>query len=484
MEKEHTHLIGGYLRLSKEEDGRNSSIANQRLLITQYAAQNKMEISCWYEDNGISGYQFDRPGFSQLRMDLDQHLDTVIVKDFSRLGRHNAKVLLLVEEFQKRGKRLIVIDDNFDSLTDNDEILGIRTWYNERYIKDISKKIKSSLLARQKNGSLLQAVPFGYYRSPEDNAQIEVYSEAAAIIQNIFTLYLKGYGYRSLAGILNETNVPTPSLLQSQLFLDHNKISQRKIARSWSDSMVRDILNNDFYIGVYRLHKRSRSHVHGADSRVPPSQQFTFPNHHTAIIDEAIFQSVQAQKKQRIRSSYKGASKERPLFAGLVFCKDCLRPLTPVTRRINGCPTPCYVCSSYQTHGASLCTSPHLISEKTLLHHFHLLQASQSHRTESRSNQIQSLLLKEAQLKEQLETLILSRQTDLASQPEHSDLLIHTYDPLLRTLLIQFSETLEKKSALLEHPPTPTLSSQDELSRSIDKIMVAEDGTPVFHLLS
>ncbi len=37
------------------------------------------------------------------------------MKDFSRLGRHNAKVLLLLDEFQERGKHLIVIDDNYDS---------------------------------------------------------------------------------------------------------------------------------------------------------------------------------------------------------------------------------------------------------------------------------------------------------------------------------------------------------------------------------
>ena len=33
------------------------------------------------------------------------------MKDFSRLGRHNAKVLLLLDEFQERGKHLIVTHD-------------------------------------------------------------------------------------------------------------------------------------------------------------------------------------------------------------------------------------------------------------------------------------------------------------------------------------------------------------------------------------
>lgn len=72
--------------------------------------------------------------------DLDQEIDTVYVKDFSRLGRHNAKVLLLLDEFQERGKHLIVIDDNYDSMDSSDDTIGIKTWFNERYVKDTSKR--------------------------------------------------------------------------------------------------------------------------------------------------------------------------------------------------------------------------------------------------------------------------------------------------------------------------------------------------------
>lgn len=62
--------------------------------------------------------------------------------DFSRLGRHNARVLLLLDEFKEQGKHLIVIDDHFDSLDSSDDTVGIKTWFNERYVKDTSRKIK------------------------------------------------------------------------------------------------------------------------------------------------------------------------------------------------------------------------------------------------------------------------------------------------------------------------------------------------------
>ena len=88
-------MNAGYVRLSRDDDKRNYvSIENQKLIINQYAADHGVVIDRWYEDDGISGYIFDRPGFQQMMADLDKDIDTVYVKDFSRLGRHNAKVLL------------------------------------------------------------------------------------------------------------------------------------------------------------------------------------------------------------------------------------------------------------------------------------------------------------------------------------------------------------------------------------------------------
>ena len=119
-------MNAGYVRLSRDDDKRNYvSIENQKLIINQYASDHGMVIDRWYEDDGVSGYIFDRPGFQQMMADLDKDIDTVYVKDFSRLGRHNAKVLLLLDEFQERGKHLIVIDDNYDSFDSSDDTIGI-----------------------------------------------------------------------------------------------------------------------------------------------------------------------------------------------------------------------------------------------------------------------------------------------------------------------------------------------------------------------
>lgn len=100
----------GYVRLSRDDDKRNYvSIENQKLIISQFAAECNMVIDRWYEDDGVSGYIFNRPGLNQLMDDLDKDIDRVFVKDLSRVGRHNAKVLLLLEDFKERKKELIVV---------------------------------------------------------------------------------------------------------------------------------------------------------------------------------------------------------------------------------------------------------------------------------------------------------------------------------------------------------------------------------------
>ena len=68
-------MNAGYVRLSKDDDKRNySSIENQKLIITQFAAEMGEVIDHWYEDDGVSGYIFDRPGFNDLMADLEKDI--------------------------------------------------------------------------------------------------------------------------------------------------------------------------------------------------------------------------------------------------------------------------------------------------------------------------------------------------------------------------------------------------------------------------
>ena len=104
-------IIDGYVRLSRDDNKRNySSIENQKKIIQQYAEENNMIIRHIYEDDGISVYSFNRPDFQKMMASLDT-INVIVAKDLSRIGRHNAKVLLFLEEMEEMGKRVILIDD-------------------------------------------------------------------------------------------------------------------------------------------------------------------------------------------------------------------------------------------------------------------------------------------------------------------------------------------------------------------------------------
>ena len=145
----------GYLRLSEDDNCNfeSMSIENQRKIITQYANEHGYEITEFYIDDGVSGYLWSRPSFDRLKQDVEDGLiEGIIVKDLSRLARHSARAQLYVEELTAIGVELISIGDHYNNLTDDDSMLGIVTWSNERLVKDTSRKVKAVIHSKQKEG--------------------------------------------------------------------------------------------------------------------------------------------------------------------------------------------------------------------------------------------------------------------------------------------------------------------------------------------
>ena len=89
----------------------------------------------------------DRPDFNRLKADLNNNkVEIVVAKNLSRIGRHNSKVNLFLEQMYEDGKRVIAIGDDYDTLDERShDMVGIRTWVNEKYIKDTSKNIRTAI---------------------------------------------------------------------------------------------------------------------------------------------------------------------------------------------------------------------------------------------------------------------------------------------------------------------------------------------------
>lgn len=491
-------MNAGYVRLSRDDDKRNYvSIENQKLIINQYAASQGASIDRWYEDDGISGYIFDRPGFQQMMEDLNKGVDTVYVKDFSRLGRHNAKVLLLLDEFQERGKHLIVIDDNYDSSDASDDTIGIKTWFNERYVKDTSKKIRRAIGAKQQEGTLITRPPFGYRRNDKDNTILEIVPKEAEYIKMIFDLYISGSGYRMISNYMTEQGIPTPSMIQHERELEEGKVSKRQVATVWGDYMVKDILDNDFYIGTLRLKKRARKTIHGKDKRVPKEEQITFENHHAPIIDNSTFYLAQELKEKRNRQNYRGShgqwiGSEIPNpFGSCLFCKDCGARLTPIKRQMMTKERKYYICSTYNTKGKTHCSKAHLIEHKDLMEDVvtyikmcrnalcEIITTYDLHDFETEKKSIEE---KKSQLnnaiserKNQLKVLLTQKIKDLTIGAGNEDIINETYDSMQKDILAQI-QGLETQLRDLKDTSIETSLIKDNLKTALDIVDKIIDG--------
>lgn len=137
-----------YERLSRDDDltGESNSITNQKKYLEDYARRNGFENIRHFTDDGFSGVNFNRPGFQSLIKEVEAgNVETLIVKDMSRLGRNYLQVGFYTEVlFPQKNVRFLAINNSIDSnnASDNDfaPFLNIM---NEWYAKDTSNKIKA-----------------------------------------------------------------------------------------------------------------------------------------------------------------------------------------------------------------------------------------------------------------------------------------------------------------------------------------------------
>ena len=141
------YRVGIYVRESRDDNEENfETIETQRDLLVDFVSRKRYgEIYRVYIDDNVSGSLFERDGIEQLKADIfAKNINLLVAKDLSRLGRNNAKTLLFLDFLEENGVRVITFDGKYDSAQDNDTV-GIETWFNERYVRDISKKIKANL---------------------------------------------------------------------------------------------------------------------------------------------------------------------------------------------------------------------------------------------------------------------------------------------------------------------------------------------------
>ena len=500
----------GYLRLSRDDgDEESSSITNQRAIISDWARNNGFIITDWYVDDGYSGYSMDRPEFNRLKKDLnDNKINIVVAKNLSRIGRHNSKVNLFLEQINEDGKRVIAIGDDYDTLDERShEMVGIRTWINEKYVKDTSKNIRAAIEKMQKDGRFICQVPYGYVLDPFTKGKYYVDKECATYVQEIFDMYLNGYGSKAIAKILTERHIPTYWQNVKTRMERRGQVYQgREFSGVWSPSNILKMLKNDFYIGTLTLAKSKRRSINGKKIKQSDDKLIRFEDAHEPLIDKQTFKLVQEIIAERTRSNYRGSKKDNPnLFSGKLFCADCGTRLTPGSSAI----TQRYVCRKYHIMGTDYCSS-HSTNDLNLtaalmyfLEHCreNLSEAISDLKINNHDNincskdGLQILQKDKERLEQEISVLIEQKMREIIANPAMKEMIDKTYADIINSKYASISSVTSRIEEMFSENMSQTemekelksvlnifdeIISRRQLSRRqvetiVDKIIVHED---------
>ncbi len=323
------YLCGGYDRLS-DADNKNdesSSIQSQKMIIDSFAKFNNLTIIKHYVDDGFSGGNFDRPAFKEMIKDIeDGKINCVITKDLSRLGREMYKTGKYIEEyFLEHNVRYIAINDSYDSNV-GDSMLGIRLSVNDLYLRDVSKKVKTSLRAKQNRGDYIGSFAlYGYKKDPADKHHLIVDEDVKENITLIYDLALEGMSPRKIAEILTIKRIPIPVVYKQEPRAKN--ITDNDGYGIWRRQTVKDILTNQMYIGnmVQNTHNKI-SYNSRKLRKTNESEHIIVENTHEAIIEKDKFNHVQEILNNKFKER-KTDEQLNYLFGGLLYCKDCGRSI-------------------------------------------------------------------------------------------------------------------------------------------------------------
>ena len=361
-----TYKVGIYLRLSREDDlkGESGSISNQRDIIHKYINDNDLLYIDEYVDDGVSGTTFERGGFNRMIDDINaKKINMVITKDLSRFGRNEGQQLRYLDYFSEKNIRYVAILDNvdtFDEYNTSNEMIPIQCFFNEKHVRDTSKKMKASVYNKRSQGNFLGSTPpFGYKKDPNNKYKLIIDNDASLIVKKIFSLFVRGHGICAISRILTNEKVPIPSVYKNL----HRGLKSSAYG-IWNNRTISDMLTLPTYVGDLTQGRLKKPSYKSKKIIRPKKEDWIIcENKCPAIIDRETFELAQAIYN---RNKNQGKNTQDILLKGLVYCKECGHTIgfrkQKVKTKTKGIVTRCYGnCNYWVKHKKYNVCTPHNI---------------------------------------------------------------------------------------------------------------------------
>ena len=298
-----------YTRKSSEEglEQEFNSLQAQREACEAFIASQRQEgwvcLPQHYDDGGFSGATTDRPALQRLLAEIAAgRVDTIVVYKIDRLTRSLADFAKIVEVLDARGASFVSVTQQFNTTTSMGRLtLNILLSFAQFEREVIGERIRDKIAASKRKGMWMGGVPPLGYRA-QHGKLIEIESEAE-IVRAIFRRYAALGSVRLLKDELEARGIKSKSWT--------TVLGRRVGGKPFSRGALYFMLQNRTYLGEI-VHK-GQSH----------------PGEHTPIIDQLLWDAVQAQLAANTTERNAGTRMRQPsLLAGLLFDGDGNR-MTP-----------------------------------------------------------------------------------------------------------------------------------------------------------
>ena len=279
--------VAVYCRVSTTHEDQAKSLENQ---ISHYKSMVNRRID-WelvdiYADVQSGKNTSGRPAFKKMMEDCSKHkINLIITKSISRLGRNVTETLATLNKLRTLMVDVYFENENINTQdTNQDFLITILQTAAQAESEARSHNIKWGIQKSLESGKskLYSRRCFGYTQDQEGNLNIN--DEEAAVVRKIFELYLSGY---SVVGVVRE--------------LEKQGIKSPTGKERWSKRSIENTLANEKYIGSVLVGKTFSKDFPNNKRRVNRGERekYLLTGSHPAIISEELFERVQAEKARR-----------------------------------------------------------------------------------------------------------------------------------------------------------------------------------------
>jgi len=265
--------------------------------------------------------------------------DCILIDDTSRLGRDLPDVLKACDMFMHYGVFIYFVSDRLDSRDESFRIVHLVKGYgDERYSKDLGKKIHRGQEGKIRKGYTSGASCYGYKNTyirdsnqkgihGEDKVvavKQQIVSEHAEIIARIMEMRASGLSFARIAKILKAEGVPAPQ-----------RKYKARILNCWLPSTIKQITKNELYRGV-RHWNRTQKVLNPANGKKnkrvrQQSEWVRVPVPDLRIVSDELWERVQQVNQQmkdklygrRLGGLNRTAQSRTYLFSNIMNCGLC-----------------------------------------------------------------------------------------------------------------------------------------------------------------